>query len=122
LINILESQTENPVKIIHHIKQIKELFQSIVDTYYTTPSTIYHRPTIDYVMNNAFRIHNVTLQEIKGSARSKSLIEARSYIISNLYMAGYTFAEISRAIGKHQSTIKYTLERVGIIETEHGAV
>ena len=114
LVEILEDQTEHPVRIVHHIKQIKDLFTTV----HSRSQSRYFRPSIESILYEAYVTFNITKEDVQGISRSKLLLQARGWICGTLYMAGYTFAEISRAINKHQSTIKYTLEREGYIQAE----
>lgn len=110
--HILIKYIEHPRKMGSCILAIEELIRRVHSRW--NGFRYEHRDVslVDQILNEVAQTHNVEVTQIQGNRRSKYLVRAREEIAERMYKAGFTYAEISRALNRHASTVIYTLAKV----------
>lgn len=109
---ILVEYIENPRKMGGCILSIEDLFRRV----HTRWSGFrYETRTVnvaDEIVNRIANKYNVTIKQIQSRRRPKRLVQAREEIVLEMKEAGFSLAEIARALDKHASSIIYTLAKI----------
>ena len=112
--NILIECIESPTKIISHLSKLEDVIRTIIRRREEKPPI--QNAKANKIILDVCTHHQITLDQLRGTSRSKQLIRAREDAIEKLYDSGFTYNEITSIVNRHSSTVNHTLHRIGKIK------
>ena len=107
--DILIDYIEHPRKMGGCMLSIEDLCRRVHERW--TDEQNHKTPIEEQIMNDVSKKHDISIERIKGKRRSQYIVKAREEICHRMYDAGFSYADIARAIGKHASSVIYTLSK-----------
>lgn len=109
---ILVDYVENPRKMGTCITSIEKLFRQVHSRWNGFRHQHRNIELAEDIISRLAEKHNVTIEKLMSRQRSQYVVDARNEICLELYDAGYSYAEIAKAMNRHDSTIGYIITKL----------
>jgi DNA-binding NarL/FixJ family response regulator len=114
--DILVDYVEDPRKMGPCILKVEKLFRRVHNRWAGFRNRETGSDAAGVIMDSVCTKYHLAPSEIRGTSRSKILLDARLEIVVTMHIAGFSYSEIARTINRHQSTITHTLRKAGRLD------